>query len=243
MAGRRIAVTGGSSGIGAAVAAELRARGARVGIIGRNAERLAAVADATGAVPRAADVADHGAVRSAVEGLAEELDGLDGLVNNAGAMLHSRVSEGRVDDWSAVVGANVLGVLHASSAAIPFLRKAARQGPADLMTVTSAGADRVTRPEFAVYMGSKAAARHITEGLRLELAGDLVRVSMVSPGTTDTEGHGPGIADPELRQRVMAQKASLGLRPTAVAAQVAAVLALPPGVSIRHLEVRPFPGD
>lgn len=241
--GRRVVITGGSSGIGAALAAELSDRGARVGIIGRDAGKLADVAGRTGAVAVAADVADQAATAAAVEELAARLDGLDGLVNNAGVMLHSRIGQSRSRDWRMLVEVNILGVLHASVAAIPFLRHAAAAGgPSDLLTVGSAGSDRVALPEFAVYMSTKAAIRRIVEGLRLELAADLVRVSTVSPGTTNTEGHGPGIVDSDLRARLVAEKTAAGMDPRQVAAQIAAVLALPVGVSVPNLDVRPFPG-
>ena len=122
LAGRRVLVTGGSSGLGAALAAACADAGAHVAIVARGRDRLDEVAGATGALAVVADVGDAEAAQGAVAEAAERLGGLDVLVNNAGLMLHSPVGAGFVEDWDRSYRANVLGMLHVTHAALPHLR-------------------------------------------------------------------------------------------------------------------------
>ena len=124
LAGRKILVSGGSSGLGAAIAVACAQDGAAVAAIGRDKAKLDELAAATGVTPIVADVGDPAAARAAVESAATALGGLDGLVINAGLMLHSLIGDGLDEDWDAIVRVNILGMLHITSAAIPHLRAA-----------------------------------------------------------------------------------------------------------------------
>ena len=236
LAGRRILVTGGSSGLGAALAAACADAGAHVAIVARGRDRLDEVAGATGALAVVADVGDAEAAQGAVAEAAKRLGGLDVLVNNAGLMLHS---PGFVEDWDRSYRANVLGMLHVTHAALPHLRAS---GNADLVVVASTATDRVTAPDFGVYASTKAAQGRLTEALRLELAdAPHVRVTLVKPGFMNTPGLGTGTRDPDLQARVVEQKQAIGLPPERVAAVIRQLLELPAEVSVPEITIVPTP--
>lgn len=237
LAGRRILVTGGSTGLGAALAIACSRDGARVGVVARSAERLEDVAHAAGAVALPADIGDPEAAAAAVTEIAARLGGLDALVNNAGVMLHSPVGAGLTEDWDTIFRINVLGMLHVTHAALPHLRSAAR---ADLVVVASTAADRVTAADYGVYAATKAAQARLTDALRLELAdAPHVRVALVKPGFMNTPGLGPGTRDPQLQEQVLALKQRIGLSPETVAAEIRHLLALPPEVTLAEITILP----
>lgn len=234
LTGRRVLVTGASSGIGAATARACAAAGARVAIVARRVEALADLAEESGAVACPADLTDEEATRSAVDRCVDELGGLDALVNNAGAMLPSPVSEGQVDDWRTMLDVNVLGLLVITHAALDHLRDAAR---ADIVNISSLAGRRVPNPAATVYAATKFAVHAISEGLRQELHADGVRVTVVAPGLVETEllddqGHEAATSLRQATERI-------GLRPEDVAAEVAGVLARPPHVLLREVVLSP----
>jgi NADP-dependent 3-hydroxy acid dehydrogenase YdfG len=235
--GRRILVSGGSSGLGAAIAVACAEDGAAVAALGRDSGKLDALATASGVTPIVADVGDPVAARAAVESAAASLGGIDGLVVNAGLMLHSLIGDGLVEDWDAIVRVNILGMLHITSAALPYLREAPL---ADLCVIASLASDRVAAPDYSVYAATKAAQLRLTEGLRLELAEDRgVRVSLVKPGFMNTAGIGTGTRDPVRQKQVLELKERIGLPPAAVAEEIRHLLALPPEVTVPELMIVP----
>ena len=237
LAGRRILVSGGSSGLGAAIAVACARDGAAVAAIGRDSAKLDELAAAAGVLPVVADIADPVAADSAVASAAAALGGLDGLVNNAGLMLHSLIGDGLVEDWDAIVRVNILGMLHVTSAALPYLREATL---ADLVVIASLASDRVAAPDYSVYAATKAAQLRLTEGLRLELAEDRgIRVSLVKPGFMNTAGIGTGTRDPERQKQVLELKERIGLLPEVVAEEIRHLLALPPEVAVPELMIVP----
>jgi NADP-dependent 3-hydroxy acid dehydrogenase YdfG len=187
-------VTGASSGIGAATARALAARGAAVALLARRADRLAALADdlrAAGATALVldADITDRQQAQDAVERAVAELGRLDTVVNNAGVMLTGPVAEAPAGEWDRMLAVNVEGLLHVTRAAIPHLIRAAQDSPrrvADLVTISST-AGRVARPGTAVYSLTKFGVGAFSESLRQELQPRRVRVGVVEPGTVDTE--------------------------------------------------------
>ena len=237
LAGRRVLITGGSSGLGAALAAVCAEEGAAVAVIGRDSDRLRGVSEATGAFAITGDIGDPGAAGEAVGAAAAELGGIDALVNNAGLMLHSLIGSGLHEDWEQIMRVNVLGMLHVTNAALPHLRAAARS---DLLIVASTAADRVTGADYGVYAATKAAQARLTDGLRLELAEDRqVRISLVKPGFMNTPGLGPGTRNAALQQQVVTLKERIGLSPDLVAAEICHLLALPQEVTIPELTIIP----
>lgn len=230
LAGRRLLVTGASSGIGRATAVAAAAAGARVALLARSHEVLEELATEVGAVATPADVTDPEAVRRAVAAAAEQLAGLDGVVNAAGVARPGPVATTSPSDWQLMLDVNVQGLLQVTQAALPHLVAAGR---ADVVNVSSMSGRRVGSPEMGVYAATKAAVHALSEGLRRELAGDGVRVSVLAPGHVST-----GIFDDQAAdaaRRLARTGRDIGLDPRRVADRIVEVLAAPPDVI--HVEV------
>ena len=229
-ASRRILVTGASSGIGEATARALAAEGARVAVLARRGEVLETLADDLDGVAVAVDVTDARATRTAVDTAAEGLGGLDGLVNAAGLVRPGRVATTDPSDWRTMLEVNVLGLLHATQAAVGHLRAAGR---GDVVNVSSMSGRRLQTPEMGVYGATKAAVHTLSEGLRRELTPDRIRVSVIAPGLVDTPIF-EGLEDPvATRLRDAAPRA--GLSAQEVAEAIVEVVAAPE--HLMHVEV------
>jgi NADP-dependent 3-hydroxy acid dehydrogenase YdfG len=187
-------VTGSSSGIGAATARRLAADGAAVAVVARRKDRLdelaTAIREAGGkALPLVVDVTDQGQAVDAVEQTVAALGRLDILVNNAGVMLLGPALGTPTEEWDRMVALNVQGLFYVTHAALPHLVRGAQDGSrgvADLVNISST-AGRVARPGSSVYNFTKFGLNAFTESLRQELLKSRVRVSVVEPGTVDTE--------------------------------------------------------
>jgi NADP-dependent 3-hydroxy acid dehydrogenase YdfG len=198
--GKVIAVTGASSGIGEATATHLAAQGARLVLGARREDRLTEVVDritAQGgsAVGVVVDVRRREDLKRLTDVAVDRFGRLDVLVSNAGTMAVSPFDELRQDDWDAMVATHVTGLLNGIGAALPVFR---RQRSGQFVNVASTAAYVVKSP-LAVYAATKTAVKVLTEGLRQEAGPDL-RVSLISPGYTNTEGVGKGAA-PRPRRR------------------------------------------
>ena len=187
-------VTGASSGIGAATAAALAARGAGVALAARRRDRLeelaASINDRGGtALVLECDITDQQQAARAVERTAAELGRLDTLINNAGVMLLGPVAGAPLDEWQQMVELNVLGLLYCAHAALPHLLHAAETEPrrvADMVNISSV-AGRAARNGNGVYSLTKFGVGAFSESLRQEVAKRYLRVSLVEPGATATE--------------------------------------------------------
>ncbi len=228
--GRRILVTGASSGIGAATARAIAAGGGHVAVLARRTERLEALAAELDGVPVTADVADPAATRLAVDRAADRLGGLDGLVNAAGVLRGGPLASTDPADWRVLFDVNVLGVLHATQAAIPYLTAADHS---DVVNVSSMSGRRLGSTEMAAYAASKAAVHMLSEGMRRELQPDGVRVSVLAPGFVSSELFGDRETD--LAKRLGERADEVGLSTDDVATAIVQVLAAPPHVV--HAEV------
>jgi short-subunit dehydrogenase len=197
--GKRVLITGGSSGIGFAVARAMLAKGARVIVTGRNSERLAqAVKDLKeNGLPISgvqADVATpEGRSRSLDQAIAA-LGGLDVLVNNAGGVRAGRLEKTTEAEIRTMVEVDLVAPILLTQAALPHLRAS---GDGLVVNVTS-GIALIGAPFYATYAAVKAGLSRFSEALRRELKGEGVRVLTLYPGATDTPMMQSSKAGPEL---------------------------------------------
>ncbi len=188
LTGKRALVTGGSRGIGAAVALALAEHGADVAISYQHAADQAAeiVAQLEGKGGRAiaiqADAADPEAVRRLVNEAVRELGGLDILVNNAATARRGSLAEASLDDINTLLHVNIRGTLLTTQAAIPHLTEGGR-----VITIGSNVAERVPFPNLTLYALTKSAHLAFTRGLAHELAPRKITVNVIQPGPIETD--------------------------------------------------------
>jgi NADP-dependent 3-hydroxy acid dehydrogenase YdfG len=245
LAGCAALVTGASSGIGRATAAELASLGARVAVVARRKERLdelvAGIRAAGGtAHPIVADITVEAEAQEAVAETVELYGGLDILVNNAGVMLLSPTPESSLEDWKRMVDLNVNGLLYCTHAAIPHLVKAAEEGPrrvSDLVNVSSIGG-RTVRPGSQVYNLTKWGVGALSESMRQEFAGRHVRVSVIEPGASRTELQEAN--RPEILAQIRSRQDGFELlEPQDLADAIGYMVTRPRHVNVNEIMVRP----
>jgi NADP-dependent 3-hydroxy acid dehydrogenase YdfG len=188
MNARRVVVTGASSGIGAATVRLFRSHGWEVLGVARRADRLAALAAETGADIFAADLTVQADV-DAMRDYAASLGVVHALVNNAGGAIGlASVEDSDTDDWQRMFDINVMATKRVTSALLPLLRDGAREpgGYADIMTVTSIAA-HTPYEGGGGYNAAKFAEHALVAVLRLELAGEPIRVLEIAPGMVKTD--------------------------------------------------------
>jgi 3-oxoacyl-[acyl-carrier protein] reductase len=176
-------VTGGSAGIGKAIAQTLAARGARVAITGRDERRLSETAKALGALPIKADVSKEADVERTYREVLKEFGDLDILVNNAGVGVFKSLVDFDTADFDAVFSTNVRGAMMMGREAARIFIKRNR---GNIVNIASTAALRGA-PNGTAYYGSKFALRGMTECWRAELRRYNVRVFLVNPSEVLTE--------------------------------------------------------
>ncbi len=186
--GRVVAITGASSGIGEATAMACVAAGASVALAARRADRIDAIAarinEAGGrAVAIETDVTDEASARAFVSGAKEALGALDVLVNNAGLMLLGPVTGADVSEWRRMIEVNCLGLMYCSHEAIAIMGPA---GGGHIVNVSSI-AGRRSSLGTAAYNLTKWGVNGFSEGMRLEVLHQNIRVTVVEPGFVETE--------------------------------------------------------
>lgn len=171
------AVTGGASGIGAAIAAELVRGGAQMAVLDLRAN------DVPGPqVGLACDVADDASVRAAVQGVIDRFGRLDIVVNNAGVGAQGTVADNSDDEWHRVLDINVVGMVRVMRAALPHLRVS----PAAAVVNTCSIAATAGLPQRALYSATKGAVLALTQAMAADHLREGIRVNCVNPGTADT---------------------------------------------------------
>ncbi|RDI55783.1 SDR family NAD(P)-dependent oxidoreductase [Nocardia mexicana] len=238
-------ITGASSGIGAATASELARAGAAVALVGRRKDRLtdlaAEITDAGGrALVVPADITDAQAAADAVERTVAELGRLDTLVNNAGLMLLGPAPGADLDDWRRMIDINLMGLMYCAHAATPHLVAAAAQGPRRIADIVNIGslAGRGAFAMSAVYCATKFGVGAFSEALRQELARQHVRVSVIEPGSVDTELRDHNSA--AVREQLAGAFGSIErLQAGDIADSVSYIVTRPRHVAVAELLVRP----
>ncbi|MBO9591734.1 MAG: 3-oxoacyl-ACP reductase FabG [Niabella sp.] len=186
--GKTALVTGGSRGIGAAIAQRLAREGAQVALTYKaSPEKAAGVVKAIEAqngraIAIEADSADPRAMVNAVETTVRELGRLDVLVNNAGIGVYKDISEFTVNDFDAIVAVNIRAVFMAVTSALPHLKSGSR-----IITIGSCQAERMPGPGGALYAMSKSALVGFTKGIARDLGPKGITANLVHPGPVDTD--------------------------------------------------------
>ena len=234
-----VAITGASSGIGAATALELAARGAAVVLGARRTDRLDALvariqAEGGRAEMLEVDVTKRADLEQLVALAVNRFGRLDVLVANAGVARIAPMADLDVDDWDVMIDVNLRGVLHGIAAALPVFRQ---QGHGHLVTTVSTSGLKIV-PTQAVYAGTKNAVRTLLEALRQESTDGVLRTTSISPGFVRTELV-DSIDDPEQREQAQRSMAALGISPDAVARAIAFAIEQPDDVEIGDMTIRP----
>ena len=153
------------------------------------------------------------------------------IINNAGVMPLSPLNALKVDEWNRMIDVNIKGVLYGVAAVLPVMN---RQGSGQIINVSSIGGLSVV-PTAAVYCATKYAVRAISDGLRQE--NDRIRVTCVYPGVVESE-LADTITDPVAADAMIAYR-KIALKPEAISAAIAHVIAQPADVDTSEIVVRP----
>lgn len=220
-------VTGAGSGIGEAIATLLHEEGAKVVLAGRNKEKLQNVAnqlsqDSVKVVPT--DVTNKEGVDELIKIAQQTFGGLDIVINSAGQMLSSKITDYQVDEWDSMIDVNIKGTLYTAQAALPTMLE---QSSGHLINIASISGFEVTKSS-TIYSATKAAVHTITQGLEKELAKTGVKVTSISPGMVDTAI--TAAYNPTDRKK---------LEPQDIAEAVLYALTQPKHVNVNEITVRP----
>src|SRR5215211_454813 len=198
-AGLRVAITGGTSGLGLAFVRELSKRGARVAFVARTRERVEQVMrENPGVHGIVADVSDKNDIYPIAIQITGELGGLDVLINNAsdlGPTPLRLLADTECEDLERALATNVLGPFRLTRALLGALAASAREGRGAVVLNVSSDAAVNAYPRWGAYGASKAALRHLSATWDAELAPDGVRFLSIDPGDMDTPLHAIAVPD------------------------------------------------
>ena len=202
--GKKIIITGGSFGIGKALAIAFAESGAEIGLLSRTKEKLEEniemIIDRGGiAYYETADITDYSQVKSAINSLITKLGGIDILINNAGVARIKDFNLFKPHQIDMVIDANVKGVMFSTLAAIPYLLEQKESG--FIINTSSIAGIYHNLPTHTVYSSSKAAVNMFTQSLAFELSPKNIWVNAVLPGNTDTRMIHFGITEEEVKAR------------------------------------------
>jgi NADP-dependent 3-hydroxy acid dehydrogenase YdfG len=237
--GKVIVITGASSGMGEATARDLAAKGARVVLGARRADRLDAIvqdiSEAGGqAAAVATDVTKLDEVQRLVDTAKKTYGRVDVIFNNAGLMPLSPLESLRIDEWNQMIDVNMKGTLYGIAAALPYMKE---QKSGHVINVSSVYGHKVVATG-AVYCATKHAVRAISEGLRQEVKDYNIRVTTISPGAVRTEltDH---ITEPGLADDVRDVVGKIGVPASTMASMVAFAISQPDDVDVNEILFRP----
>jgi NADP-dependent 3-hydroxy acid dehydrogenase YdfG len=231
-----VLLTGASSGIGAGIARELGAAGARLALGARRTDRLEALATEIGGdvLTRRLDVTDQADVMAFAEAARERFGSVDVIINNAGIMPLSLMASLKVGEWERMVDVNIKGVLYGIAAVLPDMTA---RGSGHIINIASIGALQVS-PTAAVYCATKYAVRAISDGLRQE--NERIRVTCIHPGVVESE-LADTITDPVAAEAMKTYRA-VALQPDAIGRAVRYAIEQPDDVDVSEIVVRPLGG-
>ncbi|RYE56896.1 MAG: SDR family oxidoreductase [Sphingobacteriales bacterium] len=182
----RVLITGGTTGIGRAIAIQLANLGAKIAIVGRHQEAIdetiKAVNQGDKILGIAADISSKQDIESVFTKVTEEFGGLDVLINNA-ALGYGSVTEGQYSDWEYIVKTNLMGYLACSHYA---LAEMSSQGKGHIIHIGSMSAD-AREDGSSVYVATKSAIQGFSESLRKEVNPKGINVTLIEPGAVDTD--------------------------------------------------------
>jgi len=219
-------VTGGTRGIGRAIAKALVSAGVKVAITARSEDDIAnTVSQLNAATGYLCDVRDYEQVKSVFAEIASDLGGIDILINNAGIGLFAPVESMSPEEFRAVLETNLFGVFYCCHEAIPLMKQ---RGGGYIINISSlAGAN--AHPQMAAYNASKFGLNGFSEALMQEVRHDGIKVSYIMPGSVNTEFGGDEPSDEKSWQ----------LQPADVAEVVMDLLAFPDRALPSRVEIRP----
>ena len=229
--GKVAIVTGGTRGIGRAIAESLVSAGARVAITARNEQELSNTVSQFNRIGSGeagayvCDVRDYEQVKSVFANVARDLGGVDILVNNAGIGMFKSVESMSVDEFRAILETNLFGVFYCCHEAIPLMKK---RGGGYIINISSLAGTNA-HPEMSAYNASKFGLNGFSEALMQEVRHDGIKVSYIMPGSVNTEFGGDEPSDQKSWQ----------LQPTDIARVVMDLLAHPDRSLPSRVEIRP----
>jgi NAD(P)-dependent dehydrogenase (short-subunit alcohol dehydrogenase family) len=189
-------VTGGASGIGAAIASELSTRGATVAVFDLNESTLAGVHSET------VNMGDDQAVKAAVRNVADSNGRIDIVVNNVGTGAQGTIEANADEEWHRVFDINVMSIVRTTRAALPWLRQSPSAAVVNIASI--AATDGL--PDRALYSATKGAVLTLTLSMAADHLREGIRVNAVNPGTADTPWVGrllESAADPEAERKAL----------------------------------------
>jgi len=231
--GQTAIITGAGSGIGEAAAEDLAAAGMRVALVGRRADRIAAVVERIRragheAVAEPGDIRDFALMEAIVARALERWGKVDVFVANAALAERSHISDGDPESWRKVIDTNVMGTFNSVRAVLPQMH---RQGSGHIVIVSSLSG-RITYVGEPAYVASKHALVAMGHCLRKELAPKGIRVTLIEPGLVQTE-----FVDLEFAFSLFPDATPLA--PADVARTIRFVLEQPPNVAISEVGLHP----
>lgn len=240
IANKVILITGASSGLGEATARHLASLGGKIVLAARRIDRLhrllADIEHAGGsAIAVKTDVSRQDDMEALARTALEHFGRIDVLVNNAGIMPLSALKQRRTDEWDAMIDVNIKGVLYGIAAVLPAMQA---QQNGHIINLSSVAGLRVSSGIGTVYSATKFAVKAISEGLRIEVADDNIRVTTLYPGAIDSElKHGS--QDEYALKMIQSFYQAFEIPADSVARAIAFAIEQPADVAINDITLRP----
>ena len=240
--GKVAVVTGGAAGIGKSLVLELARRGAHVAFndIADMSSTVSAISDAgVRFYNEKTDMSDKAQIKAFSENVLREFGHIDVLINNAGIMPLAAMSKLKVDEWDQTIDINIKGVLYGIAAVLPNMQA---QQTGHIINLSSVAGLKVAGGLGTVYSATKFAVKAISEGLRMEVAADNIRVTTLYPGAIASElVHGS--SDAQAGAAMQAFYEQYEISADSVARAIAYAIEQPDDVAINEITLRPTRQD